>query len=235
MRAIWHIGVNFVREQRIVLLVFIFWIFGFVVLFGLFAGSTGPKEFEALFQQQTLYGVVYGLLVAISTIHGERRSRRILAVLSKGIYRGEYIAGLMLGNALLTSIYMGTLGVVHTAVTLKLGINPPLWPTIGAAWLASILAGSIALFFGSFAHPAVAAVGASLVLGAPALLERQFGPVWAQLIPVDYVIRQILGYSYEHGWQGTWYFVPIAVVEIAALGALAAMIFSKRDVTVTIE
>jgi hypothetical protein len=235
MRAIWLIGVNFVREQRIVLLVFIFWIFGFVVLFGLFAGPTGPREFEALFQQQTLYGIVYGLLVAISTIHGERRSRRILAVLSKGIYRGEYIAGLMLGNALLTSIYMGILGVVHTAVTLKLGIHAPLWPTIGAAWLASILAGSIAVFFGSFLHPALAAVGASLVLGAPALLERQFGAVWAQLVPVDYVIRQILGYSYERGWQGTWHFVPIAIIEITALGALTAMIFAKRDVTVAIE
>jgi hypothetical protein len=235
MKAIWLIGVNFVREQRIVLLVFVFWIFGFVLLFGLFAGPTGPKEYEALFQQQTLYGIVYGLLVAISTIHGERKSRRILAVLSKGIYRGEYIAGLMLGNALLTSIYMGTLGAVHTAVTMKLGIDPPLWPTIGAAWLAAILAGSIALFFGTFVHPAVAAVGASLILGLPALLERLFGAIWAQLIPVDYVIRQVLGYSYELGWQGTWHFVPIAVVEIIALGGLGAMIFSRRDVTVAIE
>jgi ABC-type transport system involved in multi-copper enzyme maturation permease subunit len=235
MKAIWLIGVNFVREQRIVLLVFVFWIFGLVAMFGLFSGSTSLHEYEALFQQQTLYGIVYGLLVAVSTIHGERKSRRILAVLSKGIYRSEYIAGLMLGNALLTSIYMGTLGAVHTAVTLKLGIDAPLWPTVGAAWLASILAGSIALYFGSFVHPAVAAVGASLVLGTPALLERQFGAVWGQVVPVNYVIRQILGYSYERGWQGTWHFVPIAIIEISVLGVLTAMIFAKRDVTVAIE
>src|SRR6266481_4567680 len=125
MRAIWLIGVNFVREQRVVLLVFVFWIFGLVAMFGLFSGSTSPREYEALFQQQTLYGIVYGLLVAVSSIHGERKSRRILAVLSKGVYRGEYIAGLMLGNALLTSIYMGTLGAVHTVVTLKFGIHAP--------------------------------------------------------------------------------------------------------------
>src|SRR5437867_379986 len=100
MKAIWLIAVNFVREQRIVLLVFILWLFGFVLLFGMFTGAGGPGEYEALFQQQTLYGIVYGLLVAISSVHGERKSRRILAVLSKGIYRGEYIAGLMLGNVL---------------------------------------------------------------------------------------------------------------------------------------
>src|SRR3982750_3736622 len=109
MRPIWLIAENFVREQRIVLIVFVGWIFGFALFFGLFAGPANAREYEGLFQQQAIYGVVYGLIVALQTIHGERKSRRILAVLSKGIYRGEYIAGLMLGNALLTSIYMGCL------------------------------------------------------------------------------------------------------------------------------
>jgi ABC-type transport system involved in multi-copper enzyme maturation permease subunit len=235
MRAAWLIGVNFVREQRIVLMVFVAWLFGFVILFSFFAGPTGIHEYEALFQQQALYGVVYGLLVALSTIHGERKSRRILAVLSKGIYRGEYIAGLMLGNAMLSSIYMGCLGIVHSVVAWRLGFHASLWPTIGAAWLASILAGSIALFFGSFLHPSLAAVGSSLVVGLPKILEAKLGAVSSQIIPVDYVVRQLLAYSYEKGWSGSWHFLWMATIEIVVLWALAAMIFARRDVTVAIE
>jgi ABC-type transport system involved in multi-copper enzyme maturation permease subunit len=235
MKAIWLIAANFVREQRIVLLVFILWLFGFVALFGLFTGPTSVLEFQALFQQQAVYGIVYGLLVAISSVHGERRSRRILAVLSKGIYRGEYIAGLLLGNALLTSIYMGAMGIVHTVVMYRLGIDARLWPTIGAAWVASILAGSVALFFGTFLHPALAAVGTSFVVGVPALLERTLGSFAGQIVPVNYVLRQLLNYSYEQGWPGSWHFVPIAIIEIVLLWAMAAMVFSRRDVTVAIE
>jgi ABC-type transport system involved in multi-copper enzyme maturation permease subunit len=235
MKAIWLIAVNFVREQRIVLLVFLLWLFGFVALFGLFTGPNGAAEYQALFQQQALYGIVYGLLVAISSVHGERKSRRILAVLSKGIYRGEYIAGLMLGNALLTSIYMGTMGLVHTMIMYRVGIHARLWPTVAAAWVASILAGSVALFFGTFLHPAFAAIGTSFVLGVPALLERTLGAVATQIVPVNYVLRQILNYSYERGWPGSWHFVPIAISEIVLLWAMAAMVFSRRDVTVAIE
>ena len=157
-------------------------------------------------------------------------------VLSKGIYRGQYIAGLMLGNALLTSIYMGCLGiVVMSIVHLKLGTSASLWPTIGAAWLASILAGSMALFFGSFLHPAMAAVGTSLAMGIPLLLERSLGPAASILVPVNYVIRELLEYSFSHGWHGSWHFVPIAIVEIGVLWFLTAKIFAMRDVTVAIE
>ncbi|MCU1284620.1 MAG: hypothetical protein JWO13_970 [Acidobacteriales bacterium] len=235
MRSIWLIAENFVREQRIVLMVFVGWIFGFVLFFGLFAGPATASEYQGLFQQQAIYGVVYGLIVALQTIHGERKSRRILAVLSKGIYRGEYIAGLMLGNALLTSIYMGCLGTVYMFVSWKFGMNASLWPTIGAAWLASILAGSIALFFGALLHPAMAAVGTSLVMGTPLLLERGLGPAASMLVPVNYVVKELLEYSFPRGWPGSWHFVPIAMLEIGLLWFLTAKIFARRDVTVAIE
>jgi ABC-type transport system involved in multi-copper enzyme maturation permease subunit len=208
---------------------------GLVVIVIAFSRRPEPEEYKQLFQQQAFYGVIYGLFSALSAIHNDRKSRKIVAVLSKGIYRGEYIAGLVLGHLMIASLYMGCLGVVYSALLLKTGIQASLWPTIGAVWLAMILGSSLALFFSTWLHPALASVGTSLVLAWPVLMEMKTGGAWTKVVPVDYVTRRLFSYSFANGWPGEWDFVAIALLEIVFFWVLSTIAFGKRDVTLAIE
>jgi ABC-type transport system involved in multi-copper enzyme maturation permease subunit len=234
VKSIWLIAVNFVREQRIILLVFLGWIVVIPAAI-VFAPDRSVDDFLALFRQQAAFGVAYTLLVSFSSIHGERKSRRILAVVSKGIYRGEYIAGLMLGISMVSAIYVAAVGIVNTLLALKFNFQISFWPALIAAWLAAALAGSVALFFATFLHPALVAAASSLLLAMPALVRWKLGSASSKAIPVDYVIREIMNYSFAAGWQGNWDFVPIVLIEIVIFWWLAARVFAHRDVTVAIE
>ena len=56
------------------------------------------------------YGLAFTGLMAASGINNERRSRRMLAVLSKGIERWQYLGGLLLGAMIDAAIYCIAIG-----------------------------------------------------------------------------------------------------------------------------
>ena len=230
MKAIWLIGVNFVRQQRVVLFVFLAWLLFFGILLGFAFGGDNTEEILALFRQEAAYGVIVSVFVSASAIHGERKSRRIIAVLSKGIYHWEYLAGIMVGNILIAAIYFAVMGVLNQAVMLRFGWVGSIWSPLGAAFIASILASALALAMGTFLHPMPATVLTMGILGAPLVLQSLLS-----VLPVAYVVQRIMDYNYAGGWTGGWNFVAIAVVETAFFFALAAAIFSRRDVTAPVE
>jgi len=105
MMRVWLIAVNVVREQRWFLL----------LMFGYIAGSTGLMYFAErreddvllVFKQEAVYGTLFSVLIAASLIQGERKTRRIIAVLSKAVSRREYVAGAIAGVNLATAIFYG--------------------------------------------------------------------------------------------------------------------------------
>jgi hypothetical protein len=233
MMAAWLIALNFVRQQRIVAYIFLAWVVGFGVIFGLWGGGDSG-DVLALFQQQAAYGVVYTLFLAASSVQGERRSRRILAVLSKGIHRSEYIAGLMLGSVLMTLLYMATLGLVNTWLVARHGLHADLWSTIAAATLAAVVVSAIATMFSTFAHPLLATILTIIVAGIPAGMQAWKGGVVSAWSPVAYVLQHIFRSDFM-GWTGGWDFAGIAFVECALFWTLAVLIFRRRDVTAAME
>lgn len=231
MKPVWLIAVNFVRQQRVVIFVFLAWLLGFGLLFGVvFRDPHSREDLMQLFRQQAAYGIVITVFVSASAINGERKSRRILAVLAKGIYRSEYLAGLMLGNAILAGIYFLVVGLINQAFAMEFGLIAHIWPTLGAAMIASILASSLAILLSTFLHPLLTTVFTTAILGAPFVAHS-----FRQLIPVAFVIGQIMDFDYASGWQGGWHFAVIATVEMILFWALAAKSFAGRDVAVAVD
>ena len=231
MKPVWLLAVNFVRQQKVILLVFLAWLLGFGILFGIvLSDGQNNEDLLTLFRQEAAYSVVITVFVSGAAIHGERKSRRIIAVLSKGIYRAEYLAGIMVGNILLTGIYLLTVGLIHQALAMRFGIEANIWPALAAAMLASMLASSLTLLLSTFLNPIVATMFTMATLGAPLALHS-----WMRLIPVAYVLAQIMDYDYARGWHGGWQFAWVAGIEIAIFFTMASAIFSRRDVTLAVE
>src|SRR5436305_11837123 len=101
MRTTWLIAMNYVREQRWVMLLFIAWMFILPAIIIIADRHAKAEDFQQVFQQQCIIGVMYGLLSAVAAIHTDRKSKRIIGVLAKGIRRGEYVAVLLLGNVII--------------------------------------------------------------------------------------------------------------------------------------
>jgi hypothetical protein len=226
MRAVALIGVNFVRQQKVLLFVIVAWLLLFGAVLGFMVGRENVEDVMALFRQEAAYGVIVTVFISASAINSERRSRRIIAVLAKGIYRVEYLAGLMAGNILLAGIYFLLVGTVNQLLAIRFRVVVDFWPTLAAGFLASILAAALALFLSTFLHPLLATAFTMGLLGVPFLV-----PGLGRAIPVAFVVREILDFQYERGWQGGWQFAAVALIEIILYIVAGAAIFARRDVT----
>ena len=95
MRNVLLIAVSFVREQRWPIFVLLLWVVG-LCLIGLTIDLRKSREdVLIIFKQLAVYGVAFAVFFGGSAIHNDRRSRRILAVLSKAVGRKQYLCGLL--------------------------------------------------------------------------------------------------------------------------------------------
>ena len=109
MKPVLLIAVNFVREQRWPIFVLLLW-----VLLLAFLGLFSPRQRDDLlfvFKQVAVYVIAFSVFFGGSAIYNERKSRRILAVLSKSIARYQYLSGLVLGVTMTSGIYCFALGI----------------------------------------------------------------------------------------------------------------------------
>src|SRR5438552_17552663 len=154
MRTVLLIAVNFVREQRWPILVLLLW-----VLLLAFQGlvTEMPREREDLlfiFKQVAVYVVVFSVFFGGSAIHNERKSRRILAVLSKAVGRQQYLSGLVLGVTIACTIYCFALGISGSRTLGEPGfLVRHVWFLLPYLLVASLLAATFALIFSSFLNP----------------------------------------------------------------------------------
>ncbi len=93
------IAANFLARASLAGLI----LFAWIVLTALAAGGFGRDRAVAedvvfYVQQQAIYICVFSAFLAADAIHNERKSRRILLVLSKAISRGEYLLAIILGT-----------------------------------------------------------------------------------------------------------------------------------------
>src|SRR5437899_5230366 len=102
MRVLLLIAANFLRAQRWRILVLLLWV---LVLSALGLAVDVRREREDLliiFKQLAAYAIAFAIFLGGSAIHNERKSRRILTVLSKGVGRAESIFRTHNGFDLLT-------------------------------------------------------------------------------------------------------------------------------------
>src|ERR1044071_5937957 len=164
MRAIILIGINFVRTQWIVLAVMSACALG---IGGVYRVHTQRDEVLFFLRWHAGYAIFLAAMIAVPALQTERKTRRILAVLSKGIHRWQYLGGLLCGCTMISALFCLLIG----GTAAWLGQQGRI-PTDGLAaimtWLFSccVFAVSVGLFFAPFLLPlrATAATGAVLAL-----------------------------------------------------------------------
>jgi len=228
MTPIILIAGNFVRENRWPMISLL----GYVLLFGGLTASGGRANSDDVMfflRSVGVYGVAFTALIAASGIHNERRSRRLLTVLSKGIERWQYLCGLLLGAMFDAAIYCVAIGLIGS-LSLAPGATGAVWELVAMLMAAFLLAGTVALFFSTFVHPLMAALGTAITLGVMAAL----GKVLGDILP-SYALAQAMFQFGIEEWSVPWGASAWAAVWAALFATMAAVVFSRRDIAVAVE
>src|SRR5215472_2173996 len=131
MRAILIIGINFLRSQVLTVLIMVTYLSGMAVVF---LHNQRSQEARFFLQLHSFYVVFIAMVVAVPAIYTERRSRRIVAVLSKGIHRWEYLGGILCGCAMISAIFCALVA----SISLMLGLRGG-YPSAGLGGLMLVL------------------------------------------------------------------------------------------------
>jgi len=235
MKPVLFIAGNFLREQRWPLALLLAW----VMLSGTVTALGGLLEIDDLlffFKQQAIYGVAFSTFLAASAIHNERRSRRILAVLSKGIRRRDYLAGLLLGVLAVAAVYCLAMGFMGTLLFVRAGLSREhLWFALALLMGACVLTATLAIFFSTMMTPIFATAATAITLGLPALAAHAAGGPWSAVMPVYVLMERLMNLSAQARWTPPWTIVGWALLESLLLWLAASVIFSRRDIAVAVE
>jgi hypothetical protein len=235
MRPVLLIAKNFAREQRWPLFFLLLWVLGWAV-FGLLDEQRGPEDALMIFRQLAVYSVTFGVFFGSSAIQADQRSRRILAVLSKGISRPQYVLGLLAGMAVVLGVFCLCMGFTASWLLGRFGFSPSaLWFGTLALWTACLLTASLTLALSTFLPPLFAAIGAGTLAGIPALLSLRGDAFSKYAIPVYGLLEPLIAADFSRAWHANLAMVALAWVETALFWLVAAWIFSRRDLAVAAE
>jgi len=235
MRPVFLIAGNFAREQRWPLFFLLLWVLGWA-LFGLVDPERGPEDALMIFRQLAVYSVTFGVFFGSSAIQSDQRSRRVLAVLSKGISRRQYILGLLTGMGLVLGIFCLCMGFTATWLLGRFGFHiGSLWFGMLALWTACLLTASLTLSLSTFLPPLFAAIATGTLVGIPALLAFRGDVVSRLVIPVYGLIEPLVAAEFVPAWHTQPALVVAGWVEAIAFWLLASWIFARRDLAVAAE
>ncbi len=236
MRPVSLIAANFLREHRWPVLILFAWIFLTAAAAGDF-GRSRPVNDDVVFycQQQAIYICVFSAFLAADAIHNERKSRRILLVLSKAISRGEYLLAVILGTCVTAAAYALFFGVCGIWLTAKAALpNTQLWSVVLMVIAGSVIAATVALFFSTFLNPYVATAATIVLFCAPGMLHAQ-RHAWSIWLPGFPILLNFLRFNFHPDWTVNWTAGVIAILEAGLFWILAAAVFNRRDIAVPVE
>jgi len=233
MRVIVLLGWNFLRTQWIALAVMTAYIAG---IGGVFRTHVTPADILFFLRWHAGYAVFLATMMAIPALQMERKTRRILAVLSKGIHRWQYLGGLLCGCAMAAALFCALVGGIALWLCQQGGIAVRGISAVTVAlFLSSVAAAATGLFFSTFLHPLLATGATSVVLGLPFALEALgWKPVW-QLFPVGWMFHFLLDFQLQAEGNMSWGIAAAALAHIAVFWVAAALVFARRDVTISPE
>jgi ABC-type transport system involved in multi-copper enzyme maturation permease subunit len=236
MRPVLLIATNFLREQRWLTLVLVLYAFGLAAVFGLSEKQVSAEDAVFFLRQQSLYAPLFSLFLAVTAIHNERKSRRILAVLSKALTRLQYIAGLLVGILAVVGIYCLAIAIAGTwlAHSAQASVER-LWILLGMTAVVSALVSAVAMFFSTFLNPVFATAATALAGVLPAGLGHAIGRGWENLLPIYSLVVRVSETTLERSAIPDWHPLAIALGEALLFWALASWIFAGRDIATAVE
>jgi ABC-type transport system involved in multi-copper enzyme maturation permease subunit len=219
---------SFVRQNRWLLLAFVAWPVVTAAILYLPNRAASREDVSEMVQLELRYGVVVIAFLASSAIYNEKRSRRIIAVLSKAVSREQYLLGILFGLGWFAIIYFASVGLVALWLV---GLSNLSSRAVIAMFVdgiaASLWTASVALLFSTFLYPFIAAAIAAALAFAPLVLSAKnafLAPAAALLQAPDPLGTTIpVGYGMA------------ALGESVIILLLAAQVFRRRDVAVSIE
>lgn len=234
MRQVRLIAINFAREQRWPILVLMLWVV-VLNLSGLLRLQTSGEDVLFLFKQVAVYGVAFAVFFGSSAIHNERKTRRILSVLSKSVGREKYIGGLLCGIVFALSIFCFAMALTGTWMLGPAGFPVArVWFLMLCLMTASVLAAAVAVLFSTFLNPLFATLSAIAVMAIP-LAAMLFNSQLASAIPVFSLVELVLRASFSENWIPRWTLLLLALLESGVCWAAASWIFSRRDIAVAVD
>jgi len=237
MSPVLLIAANFLRQRRWFVLIYPLLAVAFALMMVLPENSVDQEVLQAYFLQLSIYAITIATLLASQADFNERKSRRVLGVLSKGIERRDYLAGLLAGVFISCGLFLtGTmLGTLWIASKLSLPWTPVLEAVL-LMWLACCLIATITTFLATFLHPLLAVVGAFVLAGgglAAHFMKTQGGIIFP-VVELMSTAQQLLV-----GKEANVHAIPVTVlvaaVEVIVFWLLAGRIFAYRDIAVAIE
>lgn len=225
---------NYIRAQRLVAYIFLAWAVGLSLIFILLDAQDVSAR-QGLFTQQCAWVVPFAALTAGAAVHSERKHRAIIAILSKGIHRWEYVLGIYGGTLLMAAGALGVVGIIHHTLDMLSGKPTLVWPTLLALWFGCAAASAFTMFLGMMMHPLLTSILGLSFFGAGGAVAAMFPTAGLWLSPTGFIASRLLNYSYEVGWTAGWSFVPVVVLHVVALMWGASRIFEKIDVTKSLE
>jgi ABC-type transport system involved in multi-copper enzyme maturation permease subunit len=236
MRQIGLIAINFVREQRWPILVLMLWVVLLAILGLLLDLRQSREDVLFIFKQLGVYGVAFAVFFGASAIHNERKTRRILAVISKGVSRAQYISGLLIGIGMAVGIFAVSMGVTGTWVLRAGGAHASqIWTLIACLMLTCVLSSAVAVLFSTFLNPLFATLATAITLGVPAVAALHFESRWARAIPAYSLLDLLLQFSFRRNMSVPWNLMGLALFEAVLLWLSASWVFSRRDVAVAVD
>jgi hypothetical protein len=235
MRSSLLIAGNYLREQRWLVLVLLAWVFGSSLVLGL-DGNPMLEDAAFFLHQQAVYGVAFATFLAASSMQNERRSRRILSVLSKGIERREYLAGLLLGVGAVETVYvlamaLGAFWMLRESMVAFAAVG---WLLL-VLFLAAMLAASVALFFATFLNPLFALAATAVTAAIPAAVALAFARGSAAIVPVYSLVTYMMNASLAASRAPAPALLVLSAAQVFVFWLAAAWIFGRRDIAAAIE
>lgn len=234
MRVILLLAGNYVRTQWVTLLIMTLYLVG---ISGVFSLHQERQEVLFFLRSQPLYVLFVALMLAVPAIQTDRKSRRLLALLSKGIHRWQYLGGILGGCGIMTALF--SFLIWASAYTLcRRGGNP----TVGLGLLAAALcasgmaAAAAGLLYSTFLHPllATAAAAGTLLVPVTFTTDGMSTGVTNLFFPVAGMVQALVHYHFGLV-EGLWSIIIAAVICTVVFWVVASTIFGRRDVTISPE
>jgi hypothetical protein len=235
MRAIWLIALNFVRQNRWLIALLVAWPSLFALILYFPDRRFDAEDVTSIIRQESFYALAISIFTSCAAIYNERRSRRILFVLSKGVTRLQYLAGLVFGTLIVAGLY--SLCIAATGFWMTRGIPSSGLSLVRQSILLLVLVlftSSIGIFFSTFMHPMLATAVTGMALALPIWAAFAAGPV-LDWFPIGKVVLLLSRYSPDPTWQPNGASLLVLVAEAAGFWILAGMVFAYRDITLPVE
>jgi ABC-type transport system involved in multi-copper enzyme maturation permease subunit len=217
------------------------------VLDGMTTGQNGRVVINLGLAGVHLFGALITVFLCVSAMSQELSRKTIYVVLAKPVGRGAFLLGKYLGLTATLGLLVAVMGVSLMAVAVFFGVVPsvPLMHALLMTWVELAVIAAVALLFAAVSGPflsgmftvGVFCIG-HLSTGLKTMGEESGDSVIAALTTVVYYLfpnLEAFNFKLEALYQtpvvpmDSLLAVLYAVTYSAALLALAAMLFSRRD------